>query len=271
MPFNFTENNIEDLQAYLTQKSEAMKAEKNAVLDIIQLWYKQAENIKSEIEKKQKQKELIDLGCFIHTYNNSIQITNGLREKPDFEVESDGKKIGIELRDIIRDHKAKQKEGTFDSFFREIAKELSGISKDLNGIYHIRFSKDLTNFNLKIKAELKAVIIDAIVNNEPPATKLIRSIRKTPHTKIHLYTSEATIIGNLERKTIETAVNEKSERLKTYDTNDFDEVWLLLVLGGGQESSNYNIMEQSIFDVPFSTDFDRLFLFDIFRMEIFEL
>ena len=44
-----------------------------------------------------------------------------------------------------------------------------------------------------------------------------------------------------------------------YAPNDFDEVWLILVLGGGQESSNYNIMEQTIFDVPFSTGFNRMF------------
>lgn len=167
-------------------------------------------------------------------------------------LELDGKKIGIELRDIIRDHDAKRKEGTFDSFFREIAKELSDFSEDLNGIYHVQFSKDLASFNLKIKAELKkALIIDAIVNNELPTTNLIRSISKTPHSKVYLYTSEASMIGNLKRKTIESAVYEKSERFKEYEIQYLDEVWLLLVLGVGQESSNYNTMEQTIFDVPF--------------------
>lgn len=272
MPFNYTGNNIKDLQTYLKQKNEAMQAEKKAVMEIIQPWYQIAEeNSISENERKQKQKELIDLGCFIHAFNNSIQITNGLREKPDFEVKLNGKKIGVELRDIIRDDEARRKEGTFDSFFRDIANELSGMSKDLNGIYHVKFSKELTNFNLKVKAELKAVIIDAIVNNEPPAAHLIRSIRKTPHSEVYLYTSEASMIGNLKRETIEVAVYEKSERLKAYDTQCLDEVWLLMVLGGAKESANYNFMEQTIFDLPFETGFDRVFLFDFFRKEVFQL
>jgi len=98
MPFNFTGNNIKDLQAYLIQKSKAMKVQKKAVLDIIQPWYNQAENSSSEIERKQMQKELIDLGCFIHAFDNSIRITNGLREKPDFEAKCKEDENGKQVR-----------------------------------------------------------------------------------------------------------------------------------------------------------------------------
>lgn len=272
MPFNFSNNNMKDLQAFLKQKNEVLKARNKAVMDIIQPWYQIAEdNSSSEIEKKQKQKELVDLGCFIHTYNNSTQITNGLCEKPDFEVVLDGKKIGVELRDLIRDHQAKRNEGTFDSFFREIEKELTAESPDLKGIFRVKFTKDLTVFNRKIKSELKPIIIEAILKEKQPVSNYIESIQKKPHTGIHLYTSEASMIGNLERKTIETAVYEKSKRLKVYETQHLDEVWLLLVLGGAKESSDYNFMEQTIFEAPFTTGFDRLFLFDFFRKEIFEL
>lgn len=263
---------MKDLKSFLKQKSKALKAEKKAVLNIIQPWYQQAEeNSSSVIERKQKQKELIDLGCFIHAFDDSIQITNGLREKPDFEVEMNGKNIGIELRDIIRDHEAKRKEGTFDSFFKEIEKELLAASPNLKGIFRIKFTKDLMTFDRKIKTELKPIITEAILNGRQPVSKYIDSIRKTPHTGIHLYTSEASMIGNLERRTIEGAVSEKSERLKEYETEHLDEVWLMLVLGGAKESSDYNFMEQAIFNSPFQTGFDRLFLFDFFRKEVFEL
>lgn len=250
-----------------------MKAEKKAVLDIIQPWYQQVKkNSKSENERKQKQKELIELGCFIHSFDDTIKIINGLRERPDFEVEWKNQKIGIELRDVIRDYQAKQKEGTLEIFFKEIAKELTAISCDFNGIYNVRFSKKLPNFNYKIKSKIKSEIINYIVKNEIPSPELIRSIDKSFHSGVFLYSSEPFIIsGNLKRNTIEEAISKKNKLINKYANNEFDEVWLLLVLGGAEESSNYNKIEDAIFNKPFKTGFNRVLLFNFIDMKVYEL
>jgi len=45
-------------------------------------------------------KELIDLGMFLYFYDNTIQITEAIRESPDFIINDGNYKIGVELRDL---------------------------------------------------------------------------------------------------------------------------------------------------------------------------
>ncbi|NQY08667.1 MAG: hypothetical protein HRT71_04030 [Flavobacteriales bacterium] len=98
--------------------------------------------------------------------------------------------------------------------------------------------------------------------------RFIKNIRKSAGHDVHLYSNEAHIVGALTADKIHLAIESKDEKISAYKANSkSNETWLLLVMGGVKESSDYSDIEDAVLSALFKTSFDKLYLFDFFKGE----
>ncbi len=247
-----------------------MNSEKSFIHSKIGYWLSKIEtDLNSSNEISQKKKELIDLGKFILYFDQDVNIVDALCESPDFLISQDNKNIGIELTDLIIRENEKQKEGLLKKLFTQIEIELRTESGEYNGIYRVNFIDNIS-FNQRNQNEIKSEIIN-LIKGKINSGNLIKKIRKKFHTDIYFYHSEASVVGALDRITVENKIKKKENKLTTYSSERFKEIWLLLVIGGLQTSDDYSFIEEEVTNLPFKTNFDRIFILNFFKSNIFEL
>ena len=255
----------------LLEQSKKLQEDRKIVLSKINPWLDILEKSSySQIEKKQKRKEIIDIGNFIYYFDSSIEIENALSESPDFIVKQNELNIGVELKDLVIRQNEKEKEGILKSLFEQIKTELKNEEKSLCGLYRIELIDENLSLKKKDKEALKKEII-ALIKGQEIEQKYVKAIKKRPMSEISIYKGETTIVGNLERTVVEEKIKTKENKLKSYSNENLDEIWLLLVIGGVEKSSDYSFFDSDIKEKPFKSNFDRIFIYDFFHREITEL
>ena len=246
----------------LSEQFKKLKEDKVIILSRIQPWLDKLEKSNySKIEKKQKQKEIIDVGNFIHFFDSKLVIENALSESPDILLSKKELKIGVELKDLVIRQNEKEKEGILKGLFDQIKSELKSEEKKLGGIYRIELINENLSLKRKVKDEIKKEII-ALIKGQKTEQNYIKEIKKTPMSKISIYKGETTIVGNLKRETVEQKILSKEKKLINYSKETIDEIWLLLVIGGIEKSSDYSYFDLDITKTPFKSNFDRIFIYD---------
>jgi len=255
----------------LLEQSKKLQEDRKIVLSKINPWLDILEKSSySKIEKKQKRKEIIDIGNFIHYFDSRIEIENALSESTDFIVKQKELNIGVELKDLVIRQNEKEKEGILKSLFEQIKTELKSEEKSLCGLYRIELIDENLSLKKKHKEALKKEII-ALIKGQQIEQKYVKAIKKRPMSEISIYKGETTIIGNLERTVVEEKIKTKENKLKSYSNENLDEIWLLLIIGGVEKSSDYSFFDSNIIEKPFKSNFDRIFIYDFFHREITEL
>jgi len=266
--------NINDPDFINKLKSQAniLTKERNVVLKKIQPWLDKVYNSNlSYNEKKQKKKEIIDLGNFLYYHNKRIKIVNPLAESPDAIVKKGCKKIGIELKDLIIRIDEKEKESIFKKLFSEIEEELKNDIQKYKGIYKVEFIDSDLSLKNEIKQLLKSEII-SLIKGISTKKEYVKNIFKIPYKSINIQKGEATIVGNLKVETVIEKIYSKEKNINRYKNNfKLSEFWLLLVLSGIEKSSDYSYFDQEIFEYNFKTEFNRIFIFDFFKRKVTEL
>ncbi len=246
-----------------------MAMEKSFVHGKIDPWIERiSSSHKSDNERKQKIKELIDLGKFIYLFNQNIAIVDGFRERPDFTIAFENRVVGLELSDLVIRQDEKEKEGILKKMFEQIKNDLSKHDSQYKGIYSVGLPSnvDLSSAGRQlIKTEIRNII-----DGKYSHGTVVNKVRKTPHTGIHLYCSQAHTVGSLNRSTVEASIMNKEKNIPN-ETSLFSEVWLVMVIGGAQTSEDYSYIEESVSDSIFVTKFNRIFLLNFFKSEIMEL
>ena len=263
--------NNPNLIELLLEQIKKLQEDRKVVLSKINPWLGILEKSSySKIEKKQKRKEIIDFGNFIHYFDSNIEIENALSESPDFIVKQNELNIGVELKDLVIRQNEKEKEGILKSLFEQIKSELKSEEKSLCGLYRIELIDENLSLRKKYKEAFKKEII-ALIKGQQIEQKYVKAIQKSPMSKISIYKGETTIVGNLERTVVEEKIKTKENKLKSYSNKNLDEIWLLLVIGGVEKSSDYSFFNSKILEKPFVSNFDRIFIYNFFHREINEL
>ena len=263
--------NNPNLIELLLEQSKKLQEDRKVVLSKINPWLEILEmSSQSKIEKKQKQKEIIDIGNFIHYFDSSIEIEDALGESPDFIIKQNELNIGVELKDLVIRQNEKEKEGILNSLFEQIKSELKSEEKSLCGLYRVELIDENLFLKKKNKEALKKEII-ALIKGQQIEQEYVKAIKKRPMSEISLYKGETTIVGNLQRTVVEEKIKTKENKLKSYSNENLDEIWLLLVIGGVEKSSDYSFFDSDITEKPFESNFDKIFIYDFFHRGITEL
>jgi hypothetical protein len=263
--------NNPNLIELLLEQSKKLQEDRKVVLSKINPWLDILEkSLLSKIEKKQKRKEIIDIGNFIHYFDSSLIIEDALSESPDFIIKQNELNIGVELKDLVIRQNEKEKEGILKSLFEQIKSELKSEEKSLCGLYRVELIDENLSLKKKNREALKKEII-ALIKGQQIEQKYVKAIKKRPMSEISIYKGETTIVGNLERKVVKEKIKTKENKLKSYSNENLDEIWLLLVIGGVEKSSDYSFFDSDITEKPFESNFDKIFIYDFFDRKITEL
>ena len=225
----------------------------------------------SKIEKDQKHKETIDLGTFLFYLDKEIEIKEVFTESPDFIISSENKRIGIELKDLVIQKKEKEKESILKSIFLEVEEELKEDHHRYSGFYRIEFKGDNISLKRKDRANMKNEILSKIKGLPTKTNYVNKIVKRKDKSTIHVFKGESHIVGHLKRNIVEDNIESKNQKFKDYEKGNFDEIWLVLVLGGIEKSSDYAFIEESIRTKEFTSNFSRIFLYDFSSTEITEL
>jgi hypothetical protein len=265
------DSNDPDLIRKLIEQGNALSKEKKIISEKINPWL---ERINSEglstNEKKQKTKEVIDLGHFLHFLNENIEIQEVFTESPDFILNSNDSLIGIELKDFIIREDEKEKEGLIKSVFKEIISEFEKDLKKYKGLYRVEFIEE----NFSLKRENRKIIkkeIIGLIKGVSLISKFIKRVYKTPYNGLGFQKGETTIVGNINKDLVQKKIDSKEKLVETYRQKEIAQIWLLLVIGGVEKSSDFCFFDSDITSEEFDSNFDRIFIYEFFDRKITEL
>ena len=255
----------------ILEQMNLLQVEKSRILSKIQPWLEKLTNSHlSDIEKRQKEKEIIDVGHFLYYLDKNIDIQDAITEIPDFIVESNSSLIGIELKDFIIKYDEKEKEGNIKTIFKQIIKELKLNLKEYCGSYRVEFINEKFSLNRNSRENIKNEILSLIKGN-PINNIFIKHITKQPYNGIALHIGETTIAGNIQMELVQEKIESKEKMVNKYKQGKLKEIWLLLVIGGVEKSSNFCFFDSEITEKPFRSNFDRIFIYEFFDRKITEL
>lgn len=207
-------------------------ASKNGKTDDLVKWYDAISKANlCEREEYQKKTELLLLNSLFAHYPD-IEIENLTGESPDFIIKYQGKRIGVEVSEVINHLELKKKESYINHIFRTVEKLLSEY-KSLSGIYYLSINYHQEDFYQQPEQLIKE-ISSAITNNKN--TQFVKHIRRTPHNKGVLLFLEYrfSLFDELHSEKIREVIEKKNNKFVLYNEKA-KECWLVLV------SNMYNI------------------------------
>lgn len=221
-------------------------------------------------KNKQKILELCHVGKFLMFFENGIRIEK-LSEKPDFILEGNHGRIGLEHQ-IVIEPKSKEKEGFFENIFSVAELEIQS-DPELPNFLANCFLHPHLNFKLSQKdnliAMVKEIVKDYVLNDNFTENPLIDRISKMPHSQKSINANlGAWWWKDITPELIKLAIRKKDRKISNYKENDVDSQWLLMVIGGVGDSS-YN-MDTSL-EIDIETPFDKVFILEDFSTKLFEI
>ena len=206
-------------------------------------------------------------------------------EKPDFLIQTAGKKIGIELTEIFQDSynghsKYQQRFSDRKKFTEKLIPELQ---KFVDFTFHISIHfSDFIHLKKSKEKELLLKAFKACVNHliqlKNMQGVLIEDFRKLPEeiNSIHIgrfdglaesydEMPDGGAVSNMTNAHIAPIISKKEKKLKKYQV--CDEHWLLIKEGNYYAGTFSDIK----IDYPIITNFSKIFLFRINKSEIIEL
>lgn len=195
-----------------------------------------------EREKYRKKSEILMLNSFMHHFPTMI-FENLTGECPDFIAQYEGKRIGIELTEVINHLELKRLENNLNKIFRYVEKiiEEENTTK-YRGVYFLEFypeynfeSLDNQDFNIDS-------IYKSIISYKPRGC--VRKIRRLPHRRRVFIAHDYTVglFDELCSGKIIESILKKNEKFPYYDSS-VDECWLVMVSDMNSLSSRYSFIK----------------------------
>ena len=225
----------------LRKNLEICVASKSFGADNLIKWYHTIGDANlNEREEYQKKTELLLLNTFFSHFPE-MEIENLTSESPDFIINYKGKRIGLEVSEIINHFELKKKESYINAVFRDVEKELNQY-KSLFGIHYLDI--DYQNPEIFFQQEkLTKEILSAITNNKK--TGFVKNIRRTPSPKgVFLFLEYSfSLFDELDSEKILDVIKKKNSKYPLYDGKS-EECWLVLVSNMYNMSSRYSYIHQ---------------------------
>ena len=263
-------NQLKDLQQMMKDRSRQMADSYTLLIDKIGAWLDKIEKSKaSNDDKILLKKELNDLGKFIVSSGREMTIAQADFKSPKFIVERNKKKIGVELFDLNSVNHSKKHEATLKTIFEKVESQLLEEESNWKGVYDIVFKEDVDIS--ESKEEISDVLIQLIKSGEKFSdNNFIESIDKTVGETVYLQEKVSEEGLTLLRSEVEDVITLNEKQFEKNSKHSSSQ-WLIIVLGGVQDISDYAFLENDIMAQEYKSSFDKVFLFDSFSEDIIEL
>lgn len=244
-------------------------------------------------EREQKERERQYLEVFRRNYQAFPVGEVVSDESPDFIIKGGKKTVGIEVTQIFKDGPEEKKplQGQ-ESLQRQIIDKAKlklecnnrGIAKGLVSV-HFNTNYKLSNRDI---GPLSQVLSDLVIKNFPhhkngcvlecdvdnyetfPDQFAMIGISRIPKLSKTSWTRTSTsLVHKCTVDCILEKIATKDKKLKEYRTK-CDEIWLLIIAEGFAHSSTFEVPEQTA-DYMYKTEFDCVFLYQIFEGKAWKL
>lgn len=289
----------------LKKVKQDLKSNKVEVMKVIENFFEQGEMSNNEWRKKKR--ELINLGKFIVAKGDDVNILE-VREEPDFVVKWQNQKIGLEIVEVI-DEAARQKAQKNEWLINQIHKIFKENFPNTHLFFSLSFEFDITNITKKEKKHLQQEI-EFRHPEFPDKSKLFKLAHPGKYTKEELSQKAIIIANKLYECYIQSHTNLNDDLVKLWRFNLHYELYislsigysagspsdliisnirnketliekyrlnsstqkqyLLMVIEGSSGYSDYSFIDVNML-VELDIKFDKVFLFDFFKSEIFIL
>ena len=193
-------------------------------------------------EKYRKKSEILLLNAFLHHFPQ-VKFESLTCESPDFIAKVDGKKIGIELTEVINHLEIKKVEGQMNKIFRqaELLLEEEDIAK-YRGVYFLEFKNISLHKLLEKQQEILQNVQKSIRNHKPYG--VVKNIRKSAHRRNVFITFDYNLglFDGLCSEKIIDLIHKKNEKYPFYDSS-VDECWLVIVSDMNSLASRYSFIQ----------------------------
>ncbi len=216
--------------------------------------------------------ELCQFGKLLSTYFNDYNILDGNREEPDFIIENNSGKIGVELMRIV-DENAKSEEGYFESICNTAVKILQEDSAFPNFLANVYIQPNLSK-SQNLKKHYTKILVESVrelvLTGNIKKNELLSSARFMKHSRKNIHPNfGAYIQKSISEEQIISSIKTKEKKLSTYIKNSVQSQWLILTIGNVGHSS-FEVDETFKLN-EICTDFNRVFLYEDFNNKLFEL
>jgi hypothetical protein len=210
---------------------------------------------------------------FICQLDDTIEIVRKM-EKPDFLIRYQDRSIGLE-HEILVKQESKQKEGSISDLVRGLEEEFRinhPEKKLLLTVFPHPYLKFRKAEKPRISREVMILIENFINDNKLPENGFIDRLTVMPHSRLDFSCNlGGWCQSNLDENNLNTAIIKKEVKISGYKRNSgTTEQWLLIVIGGLGESS-YEIETLDAFRNKTETKFDRVYLLEDFRANLYEV
>jgi hypothetical protein len=219
---------------------------------------------------KQKILELCQIGKLLGTYFNDFDIVT-VREKPDFIISNGTINVGLE-HELLLDSTSKEKEGFYQNISEKVEAALVKDPSIPNFLVNLYFKQNLS-YGISDKSDLIAQLTDLvrhfILTGQLLENNLVIRANKMKHSQKSVNANfGAYIQKSVSKDLIIEHIAKKERKISNYRQNTNLPQWLVLVIGGIGESS-FEVCE--LFHVDLQSDFDKVFLYEDFNNNLFEL
>jgi len=209
-------------------------------------------------DKYKKKSEILLLNSFMHHFPE-VTFENLTCESPDFIAKLNGKKIGIELTEVINHLEMKKVESNLNKIFRqaEILLEQEDTAK-YRGVYFLEFHSHFKFDHLDDQEENVLSIYKSIRKSKPVGC--VKSIRKSCHRRNVFITHDfnLNLFDELCAAKIVELIEKKNEKFPYYD-NSVDECWLVIVSDMNSLASRYTFIQDKEHLSEIRSPFHKIF------------
>jgi|GEM_PF-2963166 len=189
-----------------------------------------------------------------------------ITESPDFIIEVNGEKIGLELTGIYDQEVVAQvskREQVCNKAMGYLRRKYQEVSKLIN----IRFNEE-QSINLSIREMVPQLIsyLEADMNGEKPELPVfLLSVDSKPHQgELQIVLAEMYLVKEINTKVLDELISQKEAKIEKYIENTgLHKIWLLVIIDGVSEKSAQEFTPEMLPQRKFA--FDKVIVYNSFK------
>lgn len=189
-------------------------------------------------------------------------------ERPDFIVEIEGEKIGVELTGIFDTNVVASING-FQKKLDEAAEAIRDKDSDFKGLFN--FTIDPAKVVLRNKGLVNELVACVEAKREDkvlPKIDGVTLITDTRHEVLELVVSEQYNLGDVDLDNVKQTIKKKEDKFLEYKGNTgLNKFWLLIAFDGASAKGSFKFDIQRL-PTETATQFDKVFFYDEMKKTI---
>jgi hypothetical protein len=201
---------------------------------------------KDDRESIKKKDEITDVANYLYDTGKTASLIS-ISESPDFIVEIDGERIGIEHTGIYNDEFVAEI-NIFQNIFQKCEATLKENNKDAKFLFNVFVEPEKAPKNRGEVMKMCMEYFQAVINGEKPKLPVFFSkVIVSPHETLQIFLSEEYWAQKTDVESLAKLIAQKEGKIEAYKKQSgLDKISLLMVLNGAGVKSDSEIVIEEL-------------------------